>query len=212
MIIFYYLCSQFCFIAFLQAFKGIMAMKKCSKGRALRCMVVAMAIALLGFSNVEAQVSVNAPSGLSKRSNSAAKKKHSSPAHEEAAAPAKAAPAKAAPAAPATKRASRGIAVSKSGSVTGMTIVGQYSGYRVQVLFTSAKNGRAIAQQRAKKIALKYPQYRAYMSYVAPRWRLRFGDFKTYEEAKNLARLIKRSFPAMRSDVVVVTDKVNKFK
>ena len=182
-------------------------MKKCSKGRALRCMVVAMAIALLGFSNVEAQVSVNAPSGLSKRSNSAAKKKHSSPAHEEAAAPAKAAPA-----APATKRASRGIAVSKSGSVTGMTIVGQYSGYRVQVLFTSAKNGRAIAQQRAKKIALKYPQYRAYMSYVAPRWRLRFGDFKTYEEAKNLARLIKRSFPAMRSDVVVVTDKVNKFK
>lgn len=182
-------------------------MKKCSKGRALRCMVVAMAIALLGFSNVEAQVSVNAPSGLSKRSNSAAKKKHSSPAHDEAAAPAKAAPA-----APATKRASRGIAVSKSGSVTGMTIVGQYSGYRVQVLFTSAKNGRAIAQQRAKKIALKYPQYRAYMSYVAPRWRLRFGDFKTYEEAKNLARLIKRSFPAMRSDVVVVTDKVNKFK
>ena len=207
MIIFYYLCSQFCFIAFLQAFKGIMAMKKCSKGRALRCMVVAMAIALLGFSNVEAQVSVNAPSGLSKRSNSAAKKKHSSPAHEEAAAPAKAAPA-----APATKRASRGTAVSKNGSVTGMTIVGQYSGYRVQVLFTSAKNGRAIAQQRAKKIALKYPQYRAYMSYVAPRWRLRFGDFKTYEEAKNLARLIKRSFPAMRSDVVVVTDKVNKFK
>lgn len=182
-------------------------MKKCSKGRALRCMVVAMAIALFGFSNVEAQVSVNAPSGLSKRSNSAAKKKRSSPAHEEAAAPVKAAPA-----APATKRASRGIAVSKSGSVTGMTIVGQYSGYRVQVLFTSAKNGRAIAQQRAKKIALKYPQYRAYMSYVAPRWRLRFGDFKTYEEAKNLARLIKRSFPAMRSDVVVVTDKVNKFK
>lgn len=210
MIIFYYLCSQFCFIAFLQAFKGIMAMKKCSKGRALRCMVVAMAIALLGFSNVEAQVSVNAPSGLSKRSNSAAKKKQSSPAHEEAAAPVKAAPS--APTTSSTKRASRGTAVSKNGSVTGMTIVGQYSGYRVQVLFTSAKNGRAIAQQRAKKIALKYPQYRAYMSYVAPRWRLRFGDFKTYEEAKNLARLIKRSFPAMRSDVVVVTDKVNKFK
>lgn len=210
MIIFYYLCSQFCFIAFLQAFKGIMAMKKCSKGRALRCMVVAMAIALFGFSNVEAQVSVNAPSGLSKRSNSAAKKKQSSPAHEEAAAPVKAAPS--APTTSSTKRANRGIAVSKSGSVTGMTIVGQYSGYRVQVLFTSAKNGRAIAQQRAKKIALKYPQYRAYMSYVAPRWRLRFGDFKTYGEARSLARLIKRSFPAMRSDVVVVTDKVNKFK
>ena len=187
-----------------------MAMKKCSKGRALRCMVVAMAIALFGFSNVEAQVSVNAPSGLSKRSNSAAKKKQSSPAHEEAAAPVKAAPS--APTTSSTKRASRGTAVSKNGSVTGMTIVGQYSGYRVQVLFTSAKNGRAIAQQRAKKIALKYPQYRAYMSYVAPRWRLRFGDFKTYGEARSLARLIKRSFPAMRSDVVVVTDKVNKFK
>ena len=188
-------------------------MKRCSKGRAWRCIIVAMAIALFGFSNVEAQVSVNAPSGLSKRSNSAAKKKQSSPAHEEAAASAKAAPAKATPAAPpATKSARRGTAVSKSGSVTGMAIVGQYSGYRVQVLFSSAKNGRAIAQQRAKKIALKYPQYRAYMSYVAPRWRLRFGDFKTYEDARYLAKLIKRSFPAMRSDVVVVTDKVNKYK
>lgn len=188
-------------------------MKRCSKGRAWRCIIVAMAIALFGFSNVEAQVSVNAPSGLSKRSNSAAKKKHSSPAHEDDAASAKAASAKAAPAAPpATKSARRGTAVSKSGSVTGMAIVGQYSGYRVQVLFSSAKNGRAIAQQRAKKIALKYPQYRAYMSYVAPRWRLRFGDFKTYEDARYLAKLIKRSFPAMRSDVVVVTDKVNKYK
>lgn len=183
-------------------------MKKCSKGRAWCCIIVAMAIALFGFSNVEAQVSVNAPSGLSKRSNSAAKKKHSSPAHEDDAASAKAAPA----APPATKSARRGTAVSKSGSVTGMAIVGQYSGYRVQVLFSSAKNGRAIAQQRAKKIALKYPQYRAYMSYVAPRWRLRFGDFKTYEDARYLAKLIKRSFPAMRSDVVVVTDKVNKYK
>ena len=187
-------------------------MKKCSKGRAWRCIIVAMAIALFGFSNVEAQVSVNAPSGLSKRSNSAAKKKHSSPAHEDDAASAKAAPATPPTAPPATKSARRGTAVSKSGSVTGMSIVGQYSGYRVQVLFSSAKNGRAIAQQRAKKIALKYPQYRAYMSYVAPRWRLRFGDFKTYEDARYLAKLIKRSFPAMRSDVVVVTDKVNKYK
>ena len=185
-------------------------MKKCSKGRALRCMVVAMAIALFGFSNVEAQVSVNAPSGLSKRSNSAAKKKPSSPAHEAAAAPAKAAPAKA----PATKRANRGIAVSKSGSVTGMTIVGQYSGYRVQVLFTSAKRAQchscsAASQENSIEIST-IPEPTCRMWHLAGACALAIS--KPTESGGSLARLIKRSFPAMRSDVVVVTDKVNKFK
>ena len=99
-----------------------------------------------------------------------------------------------------------------NGSVNGTVATGVVSGYRVQVLFTSAKNGRALAQQRARKIALKYPQYRSYMTYVAPRWRLRIGDFKKYDQARSVANLIKRNFPEMRADVAIVGDKIKIYK
>lgn len=186
-------------------------MKKISKPlHLIRSFAMVAAIALVSVPFVEAQVSVNAPSGLMKRSGTGEKKSGASEHHENSAPQAPAKPQK--KAATAKKHSDRGTAVSANGSVSGVSVVGQYSGYRVQVLFTSAKNGRALAQQRAKKIALKYPQYRSYMSYVAPRWRLRFGDFKTYNDASYLGKLIKRSFPEMRADVVIVTDKVNKFK
>ncbi|MDO4512010.1 MAG: SPOR domain-containing protein [Bacteroidales bacterium] len=190
-------------------------MNKCSIGKSVYSVALAMMIALCGSGIAHAQVSVNAPSGLTKRSNAGATAKKA-PATQQSA-PAAAAPAEqkaAQPKAskPAQQKASGGTAASSSGSVTGLAVTGQYSGYRVQVLFSSAKNGRAVAQERARKIARKYPQYRAYMSYVAPRWRLRFGDFKTIEDARYLANRIKSAFPEMRADVAVVTDKVNKFK
>ncbi len=198
-----------------------MAMKKFGNGVFCRAFVSAVLLTMSAFAASVAQVSVNAPKGLSSRSSSAMTSKKTpqaaAPAHTGVTAPAasdhsakglrhkNSSTAK-------PKMSRQGTAVTAKGTMSGTAVVGRYTGYRVQVLFTSAKNGRSLAQRRAKKIALKYPQYRAYMSYVAPRWRLRFGDFKTYAEAKSLARLIKRSFPEMRADVVIVTDKVNKFK
>lgn len=196
-------------------------MKMCINGISIKSVALAIVVAAFGFSASVAQVSVNAPSGLTKRSSAAVSGKASTPSSSapapaaSASAPAQAAPAKAQTSqrqAATSKKGNAGVALSANGTVSGTTIAGQISGYRVQVLFSSAKNGRALGQERAKKIALKYPQYRAYMSYVAPRWRLRFGDFKTYEDARALANLIKRSFPQWRADVAIVTDKINKFK
>ena len=192
-------------------------MKMCINGISIKSVALAIVVAAFGFSASVAQVSVNAPSGLTKRSSAAVSGKSSSSSAPaaSASAPAQAAPAKAQTSqrqAATSKKGNAGVALSANGTVSGTTIAGQISGYRVQVLFSSAKNGRALGQERAKKIALKYPQYRAYMSYVAPRWRLRFGDFKTYEDARALANLIKRSFPQWRADVAIVTDKINKFK
>lgn len=199
-------------------------MKMCINGISVKSFAMAIAIAVFSFSASVAQVSVNAPSGLTKRSSAAASGKSSSSSSTPAAsapaastpAPAKAksAPAKASGAQrqAAPKQGTGGVAVGANGSVANQTVTGQITGYRVQVLFSSAKNGRAIGQERAKKIALKYPQYRAYMTYVAPRWRLRFGDFKTYEDARVLANLIKNAFPEWRTEVAIVTDKINKFK
>ena len=50
------------------------------------------------------------------------------------------------------------------------------------------------------------------MTYVAPRWRLRIGDFKKYDQARSVANLIKRNFPEMRADVAIVGDKIKIYK
>ncbi len=57
------------------------------------------------------------------------------------------------------------------------------TGYRIQVLFSSGRQARAIARERAKELALRFPQYRSYISYNAPQWRLRIGDFKNRGDA-----------------------------
>lgn len=178
-------------------------MKRIRNRHSFYSFALAMLIALLGCSASVAQVSVNAPNALKKRTNAPEAKKQDSK-------PAAKAPAQAQHATP--KNGNSGVAVAPNGSISGTTATGVVSGYRVQVLFTSAKNGRSLAQQRARKIALKYPQYRSYMTYVAPRWRLRIGDFKKYDQARSFANLIKRNFPEMRSDVAIVGDKIKIYK
>ena len=93
--------------------------------------------------------------------------------------------------------------------VSGQTVSKSCDGYRVQVLFSSKKTGRVDAQKRAKEVMLKCPQYRAYISYVAPQWRLRIGDFKTYKDAVAAANIMKKSFTTFKGEIVVVPDHVN---
>lgn len=82
-------------------------------------------------------------------------------------------------------------------------------GYRIQVFFSSAKGAKSSAQKRAKQVALKFPQYRCYISYVAPQWRLRIGDFQSRETARRAMARIKRAFPAFARQVVLVRDYIN---
>lgn len=178
-------------------------MKRFRNQHSFLSLALAMLIALFATAMVVAQVNVNAPNALKKRSNApASQKQESKPAEKPHPQGNKAKP----------QSHNDGVAVAPNGSVNGTVATGVVSGYRVQVLFTSAKNGRALAQQRARKIALKYPQYRSYMTYVAPRWRLRIGDFKKYDQARSVANLIKRNFPEMRADVAIVGDKIKIYK
>ena len=177
-------------------------MKRFRNQHSFLSLALAMLIALFATAMV-AQVNVNAPNALKKRSNApASQKQESKPAEKPHPQGNRAKP----------QSHNDGVAVAPNGSVNGTVATGVVSGYRVQVLFTSAKNGRALAQQRARKIALKYPQYRSYMTYVAPRWRLRIGDFKKYDQARFVANLIKRNFPEMRADVAIVGDKIKIYK
>lgn len=65
-------------------------------------------------------------------------------------------------------------------------------GYRLQVLST---NDRVLAMKTRTELLQKFPEQKNYMIYQAPYVKLRFGNFRTREEAniyrKQISQLIK---------------------
>ena len=90
------------------------------------------------------------------------------------------------------------------------TIESHGVGYRIQAYSdNNHKTGKANTQKRARDIAMKFPQYRSYISYKAPSWRLRIGDFKTQQEAQAALRRIKSVYPNFAREMVIVRDRIN---
>jgi hypothetical protein len=90
------------------------------------------------------------------------------------------------------------------------TIENRGVGYRIQAYTdNNPKTAKAAAQKRARDIAMKFPQYRSYITYKAPAWRLRIGDFKTQQEAKAALNRIKSVYPNYAREMVIVKDRIN---
>jgi hypothetical protein len=90
------------------------------------------------------------------------------------------------------------------------TIESRGVGYRIQAYSdNNHKTAKAAAQKRARDIAMKFPQYRSYISYKAPAWRLRIGDFKTQREAQAALHRIKSVYPKFAREMVIVRDRIN---
>ena len=90
------------------------------------------------------------------------------------------------------------------------TIENRGVGFRIQAYTdNNPKTAKAAAQQRARDIAMKFPQYRSYISYKAPAWRLRIGDFQTQREAQAALQRIKSVYPKFAREMVIVRDLIN---
>ena len=90
------------------------------------------------------------------------------------------------------------------------TIESRGVGYRIQAYTdNNPRTAKAAAQRRARDIAMKFPQYRSYISYKAPAWRLRIGDFKTQREAQAALQRIKSVYPKYAREMVIVHDRIN---
>ena len=90
------------------------------------------------------------------------------------------------------------------------TIESRGVGFRIQAYSdNNHSTAKAAAQQRARDIAMKFPQYRSYISYKAPSWRLRIGDFKTRGEAQAALQRIKSVYPKFAREMVIVRDRIN---
>ena len=90
------------------------------------------------------------------------------------------------------------------------TIEDRGVGFRIQAYSdNNHKTAKAAAQQRARDIAMKFPQYRSYITYKAPSWRLRIGDFKSRQEAQAALQRIKSVYPKFAREMVIVRDRIN---
>ena len=55
--------------------------------------------------------------------------------------------------------------------------------YRIQLFSSNSTSAKTQAENLAKEVENTFPNLQAAVSYASPFWRLRVGEFRTYEEA-----------------------------
>jgi len=78
-------------------------------------------------------------------------------------------------------------------------------GYRIQIFFDSGLNSSDRARQAMNDFLFKFPEIPAYVSWKAPNYRVRIGDFKTRLEAESTLQLIIIDYP----NAWVIKDEIN---
>ena len=74
---------------------------------------------------------------------------------------------------------------------------------------TNQRTAKNEARSKSRSIGTRFPQYRTYVSYTSPYWRLRVGDFRTRQEAAAAAEELREAFPSYSKEIRVVRDRVN---
>lgn len=81
-------------------------------------------------------------------------------------------------------------------------------GYRIQVYNSNLASSKSEAERRAAQVRRLAPEYRPYITYNAPFWRLVVGDFVSQEAAKGARQKLSKVLPAWFKESYVVRDKV----
>lgn len=82
--------------------------------------------------------------------------------------------------------------------------------YRVQVFSdNNRQSAKANAEYRKRIVEQRMPGVPGYVTYDAPYWRVRVGNYQTEAEAVAAMKQIKSNFPAFSNDVRVVKVRVN---
>jgi len=83
------------------------------------------------------------------------------------------------------------------------------SGWRIQVF---SGNNQRVSKNEAfgKEADLKasFPDLSTYVKYNAPFWRLRVGDFQTYQDAQGMLMQLRHAFPAFGREMSIVKEKI----
>lgn len=68
-------------------------------------------------------------------------------------------------------------------------------GYRLNIYFEAGNYSKAKAIEVKNTFDLNYPEYKAYISFSEPYYRVRVGDFRTKIEAVGFLKKILKTFP-----------------
>ena len=80
--------------------------------------------------------------------------------------------------------------------------------YRVQIYSSNQQQAaKSEALDLESKIKDKIDQT-VYVLYMPPFWKVRLGDFRTYEEAKVYKKIFVDQFPEVMGDTYIVRDKI----
>ncbi|MDR2810038.1 MAG: SPOR domain-containing protein [Tannerellaceae bacterium] len=85
----------------------------------------------------------------------------------------------------------------------------KYQGYRVQVFSgNNQRTSKDEAFRREKEMKELIPGIPTYVTYNAPFWRLRIGDYSTHEEAFHIQRQLMQAFPKYGKEMYIIREEV----
>ena len=100
------------------------------------------------------------------------------------------------------------VAVLLEETITGKKELVEIDGYRVQIFSSNRQQtAKTEALELEEQIKEKVSQT-VYVQYVATFWKVRIGDFRTYDEAKEYKKIFVQQFPQMQGNTYIVRDKI----
>lgn len=99
--------------------------------------------------------------------------------------------------------------VTTSATETGTATPTATGGYRIQVFSgNNPRTARAEAHSRAAAIGAEFPEWATYVTFDSPYWRLKVGDFRSYDDGRAALSLLKKHFPAYAKEMRLVRDRI----
>ena len=104
------------------------------------------------------------------------------------------------------------VAVLLEEAVNGKRELVEMDGYRVQVYSSNQQQtAKAEALELETRLKEKVNQT-VYVQYLPPFWKVRLGDFRTYDEARQYKKLCIDQYPDMMGDTYIVRDKIQVYQ
>lgn len=84
------------------------------------------------------------------------------------------------------------------------------AGFRIQVFAdNNVRTAKTTAEAKKRNMEQRFPEFRSYVSFESPYWRVRVGDFRSHAEAEIVLEEIKKAFPSYAKDLRIVKDRIN---
>lgn len=100
------------------------------------------------------------------------------------------------------------VAVLLNAAINGRQEYVEVDGFRVQVYSSNQQQtAKGEALDLEEKMKEKIDQA-VYVQYLTPFWKVRIGDFRTYNEAKEYKKQLVAQFPDLMGDTYIVRDKI----